>query len=114
MIAAQGSGIRRAMNETSGNRGGKQGGQQPGRPIRTFGRIGGRALSARQQVLVDDLLPKLQVPDGLSDPLEMFPGLTETWLEIGFGAQQRCSMPSRPQNRGIIPIRTLTWSYLLW
>ncbi|KCZ49607.1 hypothetical protein HY17_00500 [Hyphomonas sp. CY54-11-8] len=95
MIAAQGSGIRRAMNETSGNRGGKQGGQQPGRPIRTFGRIGGRALSARQQVLVDDLLPKLQVPDGLSDPLEMFPGLTETWLEIGFGGGEHLAEQAR-------------------
>ncbi|MEZ5953687.1 MAG: tRNA (guanosine(46)-N7)-methyltransferase TrmB [Hyphomonas sp.] len=55
------------------------------RPIRTFGRVGGRSLSARQQALVEDLLPRLAVPEGLSDPRMLFPGAREVWLEIGFG-----------------------------
>ncbi len=59
------------------------------RPIRTFGRIGGRALSARQQGLVDTLLPYLSVQDadpGTLDPAVMFdPPVKDVWLEIGFG-----------------------------
>lgn len=59
------------------------------RPIRTFGRTGGRALSARQQGLVDDLLPKLAVPpasDGTLDPAALFDRPVDAvWLEIGFG-----------------------------
>ena len=47
------------MTETSDNQGGKEGRDEAARPIRTFGRIGGRALSARQQGLVDHLLPKI-------------------------------------------------------
>jgi tRNA (guanine-N7-)-methyltransferase len=65
------------------------------RPIRSFGRIGGRALSARQQTLVDDLLPKLTVPDGLRDPKALFPGLKETWLEIGFGGGEHLAEQAR-------------------
>lgn len=65
------------------------------RPIRSFGRIGGRALSARQQALVDDLLPKLTVPDGLRDPKHLFPGLKETWLEIGFGGGEHLAEQAR-------------------
>lgn len=65
------------------------------RPIRSFGRIGGRALSARQQALVDDLLPKLTVPDGLRDPKDLFPDLKETWLEIGFGGGEHLAEQAR-------------------
>ncbi|KJS23841.1 MAG: tRNA (guanine-N7)-methyltransferase [Hyphomonadaceae bacterium BRH_c29] len=65
------------------------------RPIRSFGRIGGRALSARQQALVDDLLPKLTVPDGLRDPKDLFPDLKETWLEIGFGGGEHMAEQAR-------------------
>lgn len=61
----------------------------PHRPIRTFGRIGGRALSVRQQGLIDTLLPHLSVPEaspGSLDPQTLFtPGGKEVWLEIGFG-----------------------------
>lgn len=57
--------------------------------MRTFGRIGGRALSARQQRLVDELLPELSVPDaadGTLDPATIFERpASEVWLEIGFG-----------------------------
>lgn len=74
-------------DETSGN---------PGiRPIRTFGRVGGRALSPRQQALVDELLPQLQVPEGLSDPQALFPGLKEVWLEIGFGGGEHLAEQAR-------------------
>lgn len=59
------------------------------RPIRTFGRVGGRALSARQQGLVDTLLPHLRVPaaePGTLNPQSLFePEKSEIWLEIGFG-----------------------------
>ncbi|MEZ5997779.1 MAG: tRNA (guanosine(46)-N7)-methyltransferase TrmB [Hyphomonas sp.] len=77
MIPSAGSGIWPAMTD------------QPDpfdrRPIRTFGRVGGRSLSARQQALVEDLLPRLTVPEGLSDPGNLFPDASEIWLEIGFG-----------------------------
>ena len=57
--------------------------------MRTFGRIGGRALSARQQGLVDTLLPYLSVPETDPEALEptsLFdPPVKEVWLEIGFG-----------------------------
>ena len=58
------------------------------RPLRTFGRRGGRALSARQQSYIDNLLPKLAVPllsPGDLKPLELFENAREVWLEIGFG-----------------------------
>jgi tRNA (guanine-N7-)-methyltransferase len=83
------------MSDTSGKQDGTPGPSPSGRPIRTFGRIGGRALSARQQALVDDLLPQLQVPEGLSDPQTLFPGLTETWLEIGFGGGEHLAEQAR-------------------
>lgn len=58
-------------------------------PIRTFGRAGGRALSNRQQCLIDDKLPQLSIPIGDRrnlDPKSLFNIDTrEIWLEIGFG-----------------------------
>ena len=58
------------------------------RRIRTFGRTGGRGLSARQQHLIDTLLPQLSVPvvDGQTlDLATLFPTNKHIWLEIGFG-----------------------------
>ena len=58
------------------------------RAIRTFGRTGGRALSARQQALVDDILPGLTVPvgaDAALDPHTLFASAGPVCLEIGFG-----------------------------
>lgn len=58
------------------------------RPLRTFGRRGGRALSARQQAYIDDVLPKLAMPDadrGALNPRSLFADPEEVWLEIGFG-----------------------------
>ncbi|MEO0881261.1 MAG: tRNA (guanosine(46)-N7)-methyltransferase TrmB [Pseudomonadota bacterium] len=58
-------------------------------PIRTFGRIGGRALSGRQQRLIDQRLPELSVPlgdDRSIDPKTLFDTeVKQVWLEIGFG-----------------------------
>ena len=45
--------------------------------IRTFGRIHGKRLSARQQYLIDNLLPTL---------IPLFKDNSEKILEIGFGA----------------------------
>lgn len=58
-----------------------------GRPIRTFGRTGGRPLSPRQQVLIDTRLAAFQVPapEGAFDPRSLFPQGREVWFEIGFG-----------------------------
>ncbi|MEQ9506537.1 MAG: tRNA (guanosine(46)-N7)-methyltransferase TrmB [Hyphomonas sp.] len=58
------------------------------RPIRTFGRTGGRQLSPRQQDLIDTRLAHWRIPPpgeaGL-DPASLFPGARTVWLEIGFG-----------------------------
>jgi len=63
---------------------------KPGAPaLRTFGRTGGRPLSQRQRHLVETRLPRLGVPapqtPGTLDPLSLFAGAREAWLEIGFG-----------------------------
>lgn len=57
------------------------------RPIRSFGRTGGRPLSPRQQALIDEQLGRWQVPapDGSFDPRSLFPEASDVWLEIGFG-----------------------------
>jgi tRNA (guanine-N7-)-methyltransferase len=59
---------------------------------RSFGRRRGRRLSARQQTLLDDVLPRLTLD--LSDPCPPDPGLLfpmrarALWLEIGFGGAE--------------------------
>lgn len=57
------------------------------RPLRTFGRTGGRPLSPRRAELVDTLLPKLAIPE--SDELDLHTLFADEperlWLEIGFG-----------------------------
>ncbi len=75
--------------------------------MRTFGRIGGRALSPRQQNLVDTLLPSLSVPDakaGALPPRSLF-GFDpdEVWLEIGFGGGEHLTgQAARHSNIGLI------------
>lgn len=64
------------------------------KPLRTYGRRGGRPLSARQQNLVETLLPKIRVPvtqPGETDPLSLFSVPKEIWLEIGFGGGEHVS-----------------------
>ena len=56
---------------------------------RLFGRSQGKKLSARQQRLVDEVLPKLDWPDeGAVDPAALLPGFERHVLEIGFGAAE--------------------------
>lgn len=58
------------------------------RPIRTFGRTGGRPLSPRQQQLIETRLGhwSLQLPTAPGfRPVSLFPGARAAWLEIGFG-----------------------------
>ncbi|MCR9224743.1 MAG: tRNA (guanosine(46)-N7)-methyltransferase TrmB [Hyphomonas sp.] len=65
-----------------------------GGPLKTFGRRGGRPLSGRQRVLMDEVLPKLRVPiaEGSSlDPRTLFEDASEIWLEIGFGGGEHVS-----------------------
>ncbi|MEL7128164.1 MAG: tRNA (guanosine(46)-N7)-methyltransferase TrmB [Pseudomonadota bacterium] len=78
-----------------------------GRPLRTFGRTGGRALSARQQALIDGALPKLAVPnadDGTLDPLSLFSDdISDVWLEIGFGGGEHMTgQAARRRDTGFI------------
>jgi tRNA (guanine-N7-)-methyltransferase len=56
------------------------------RPLRSFGRIRGRALKPRQADLITTLLPRLAIPLGPLNPRQLAPAARETWLEIGFGA----------------------------
>jgi tRNA (guanine-N7-)-methyltransferase len=56
---------------------------------RLYGRAAGKPLSKRQQALIDDLLPRLAIPEtGQGDlfPAVLFSAPTKgVWLEIGFG-----------------------------
>ena len=56
---------------------------------RLYGRAAGKPLSARQQGLVDDLLPRIAIPEagkGELFPAVLFSAPTRgVWLEIGFG-----------------------------
>lgn len=63
---------------------------EPSHPAhRLYGRAAGKPLSKRQQTLVDDLLPKIGVPEvgkGELVPATLFNAATKgVWLEIGFG-----------------------------
>lgn len=54
--------------------------------FRLFGRAQGKPLSARQQGLVDNLLPRIGLPDdGVIDPVALMPERDLQTLEIGFG-----------------------------
>lgn len=58
------------------------------RPLRSFGRTGGRALSPRQQSLIETRLEafRFDLPgEGAFDPRALFPSAKEIWFEIGFG-----------------------------
>lgn len=57
----------------------------PHPPLRSYGRLKSRTIKPRQAALMDTLLPQLRVPAGPFDPRTLTPGLTEAWLEIGFG-----------------------------
>ncbi len=60
-----------------------------------YGRRTGRPLSAQQQVLVQDLLPKIGVPDGTIDLAALFPGAREFAFEVGFGGGEHLAAQAR-------------------
>jgi tRNA (guanine-N7-)-methyltransferase len=62
--------------------------QHPHGPLRSFGRIKGRALKPRQARMMAESLPTLMLPDpalGPVDPAALMPAAAAVWLEIGFG-----------------------------
>ena len=70
----------------------------PDAPLKTFGRRGGRPLSGRQKALMDEVLPKLQIPEsepGALNPNALFDQAQEIWLEIGFGGGEHVSGQAR-------------------
>ena len=66
--------------------------------IQSFGRTKSRKLSVRQQGLVDNLLPKIKVPEspiGTLDPNSLFSSNRPCWLEIGFGGGEHLIAQAR-------------------
>lgn len=58
--------------------------------LRSYGRTGGRPLSARQKTLLAERLHLWQIPTG-DEPLDLaalLPEMPEIWLEIGFGGAE--------------------------
>jgi tRNA (guanine-N7-)-methyltransferase len=53
---------------------------------RLYGRRAGHKLREGQQALIDDLLPRIAVPDGILDARALFGDDRPLELEIGFGA----------------------------
>jgi tRNA (guanine-N7-)-methyltransferase len=76
--------------------------------LRSFGRRRGRKLSARQQHLLDDVLPRVALPLGdpsPSDAAALFEseGVSRVWLEIGFGGGEHLLWQARAHaDAGII------------
>ena len=62
-------------------------------PLRTFGRTKGRPLSARQQGLVDNLLPQIALPE--TGPVELDSRFDRHILEIGFGGGEHLVAQAR-------------------
>jgi tRNA (guanine-N7-)-methyltransferase len=54
-------------------------------PLRTYGRVKGRALKPRQARLMETLLPALSIPEGPVNLDSLAPGAHAVWLEAGFG-----------------------------
>lgn len=75
------------------------------RPLRSFGRTGGRPLSPRQKSLMAEKLDAYRISEG-EGPLDlhaMFPGKAAFWLEIGFGgAEHMIAQAARNSDVGII------------
>lgn len=67
---------------------------EPEHELRSFGRRRGRKPSARQQMLIDEAVPRLSVDLGVAAPVDLarlfdtaMP-VREVWLEIGFGGAE--------------------------
>jgi tRNA (guanine-N7-)-methyltransferase len=68
------------------------------RPLRSFGRSKARALTARQQGLMDALLPRIAVPDAPVapfDPRTLMPAAARVECEIGFGGGEHLAGQAR-------------------
>jgi len=69
------------------------------RDLRSFGRKRGRKVSARQQSLLDDLLPRVSVDLTRPAPADLCalfgPATKEIWLEIGFGGAEHMIAQAR-------------------
>lgn len=78
----------------------------PAKHKRLFGRSQGKKLSARQQRLIDEQLPRLSWPDeGAVDPAALLPGFQRYGLEIGFGAAEHLiGQAARAPNTGFLGI----------
>ena len=62
--------------------------------LRTFGGRSGRRLSPRQQSLVENLLPEIEIGlpgTGLLNGKDLIPSAQKLWLEIGFGGGEHVS-----------------------
>lgn len=75
------------------------------RPLRSFGRTGGRPLSPRQKTLMAETLDAWRILEG-EGPIDLaglFPGMTAFWLEIGFGgAEHMIAQAGRNPDTGIV------------
>lgn len=75
------------------------------RPLRSFGRTGGRPLSPRQKSLLDQKLDTFRIPAGAA-PIDLslvLSGKSRIWLEIGFGgAEHMIAQSVRNPEAGII------------
>jgi len=74
--------------------------------FRLFGRAQGKPLSARQQGLMDDLLPRIGLPEtGPIDPAALLPDSEAHVLEIGFGGGEHlAAQAARHPQTGYIGI----------
>ncbi len=74
------------------------------RPLRSFGRTGGRPLSPRRAALIQDRLPGLIIPtDKDVSTSELF-GFepSELWLEIGFGGGEHLAQQAKANPQAAI------------
>ena len=70
---------------------------------RLYGRAAGKPLSKRQQGRIEELLPRIAIPEGAAgelEPLTLFgapskTGPREAWLEIGFGGGEHLAGQAR-------------------
>lgn len=76
-----------------------------GRPLRSFGRTGGRPLSPRQKALMETRLDEVRIPEG-DDAIDLsaiFPAQADIWLEIGFGgAEHMLAQAGRHKQTGFL------------
>jgi tRNA (guanine-N7-)-methyltransferase len=63
--------------------------------MRSFGRIKSRPIKPRQAALMDELLPKIRVPQAHFEPRALKAEATEVWVEIGFGGGEHMAAQAR-------------------